>query len=96
MNDVMPLQFSYATLFDPAVARAAIERAALWALPRRVCHPLEQCARGRISADLAAFDAEVEMASVPEEELLEASPSSDDTKAAALEQDSQFEDADDL
>lgn len=64
-------QSSFAMLFDPAVARAAVDRAAHWDLPRRVCRPLDRYKGSKVSSDLAAYDAEVERAPVPDEELPE-------------------------
>lgn len=69
MSHVMPMQSSFAALFDTSVARAVVERAARWNLPRRICHPLDQFTGKRANADLAAFDAEVDSAPIPESEL---------------------------
>lgn len=71
MKHAMPEQSSFAMLFDPAIARAAAERAAQWNLPRHVCRPLDRYKGSRVNADLAAFDAAVELAPVPEEEMPE-------------------------
>jgi hypothetical protein len=60
--------FSYETLFDPVVARAVAARAAQWDLPRHECHPLDRYPGRRVAADLAAYDEQVELAAVPEEE----------------------------
>ena len=46
-------QSSFAALFDPAVARAAAQRAAQWNLPRHTCRPLDRYTGARVSADLA-------------------------------------------
>jgi hypothetical protein len=88
-------QFSYAMLFDPALALAAAERAAHWDLPRRVCRPLDHYIGPRVSADVAAYDATVEMAPVSGEEMLEELPGADDRNAAGIEQDSDLENGDD-
>ena len=66
-----PLQFSYAALFDPAVVLAAAERAEHWNLPRHICHPLDRYCGRRASSALSAFDAAVDLAPVPEDELEE-------------------------
>jgi hypothetical protein len=72
MKQALPLQSSYAALFDPAVALAAAKRAAQWDLPRHICHPLDQYqgrrANANVNADLAAFDAAVDLAPVCEDE----------------------------
>ena len=94
MNHAMPMQFSFAALFDPAVARAAVERAAQWNLPRRICHPLDHFTGKRASAALAAFDAEVDRAPIPEAELLDDSLVTAKTLSVAA--DSDREDDDDL
>ena len=60
---------SFAALFDPAVARAVAARAARWDLPRQVCRPLDRYVGPRVNADLAAFDAEVELAPLADEDL---------------------------
>jgi len=62
-------QSSFAALFDPAVARAVAERAAKWNLPRHMCHPLDRYVGSRVSSDLASYDASVELAAVPDDEL---------------------------
>ncbi len=64
-------QSSFATLFSPAVALAAAARAAKWDLPRHMCRPLDRYVGSRVSADLAAFDAQVDLTPIPEEEMLE-------------------------
>ena len=74
-------QASFAMLFDPALAQAAAERAAQWNLPRRMCHPLDCCVRRRVNAELAAFDAAIDLAPVPEEAMLE-EPQSDNSGSA--------------
>ena len=68
--------YSFAALFDPAVARAAAARGAQWKLPRQMCRPLDRYVGPRVSAALAAFDAEVELSPLAEEELDEESDSS--------------------
>jgi hypothetical protein len=93
MNHAMPMQSSFAALFDPSVARAAVERAARWNLPRRICHPLDHFTGKRASADLAAFDAEVDRAPIPETELPEDSLVT--AKAMGASAGSDFEDDDD-
>ena len=75
-------QSSYATLFDPVVARAVAARAAQLNLPRRECHPLDRYPGRRVAADLAAYDAEVELTATPEEEIPE-EPQYDDTGLAS-------------
>jgi len=90
MKHTMPPQSSFAMLFDPAVARAAAKRAAQWDLPRRLCRPLDHYAGPRVSADLAAYDAAVELARVPEEEMPEDPPEDRCVKAGDTEDD--FED----
>ena len=50
MKQAMQMQSSFAMLFDPAVARAAAERAARWDLPRQVCRPLDRYAGARVNA----------------------------------------------
>jgi hypothetical protein len=62
-------QASFAMLFDPALARAAAERAAQWNLPRHMCRPLDRYVGPCVNSDLAAFDAAVDLAPVPEEEM---------------------------
>jgi hypothetical protein len=64
-------QSSFAALFDPAVARAAAERAAQWNLPRHTCRPLDRYTGARVSADLAHYDAEVDDATSIEDDLPE-------------------------
>ena len=93
MNHAMPMQFSFAALFDPAVARAAVERAAQWNLPRRICHPLDHFTGKRASAALAAFDAEVDSAPISETEWLDDSLVT--AKAIRSSADSDFEEDDD-
>jgi hypothetical protein len=64
-------QSSFAALFDPAVARAAAERAAQWNLPRHTCRPLDRYTGARVNAALASYDAEVDGAAAPEDDLPE-------------------------
>ena len=85
-------QSSYATLFDPVVAREVAARAAQLNLPRRECHPLDRYPGRRVAADLAAYDAEVELAPAPEEEILEEPPRNE----ATPNHDSDGEDKDDF
>ncbi len=75
MKQALPLQSSYAALFDPTVALAAAKRAAQWDLPRHICHPLDRYTGRRVNADLAAFDAEVDLAPAADEGLCEESQS---------------------
>jgi len=82
--------FSFAALFDPAVARAAAARGAQWNLPRQMCRPLDRYVGRRVSADLSAFDAEVELAPLTDDELLEDTTSID----ASASRDVDFDDAD--
>ena len=62
---------SFAALFDPVVARAAAAQAAKWDLPRQIHRPLDRYVGPRVSADLAAFDAEVELAPLADDECLD-------------------------
>lgn len=94
MKHTMPAQSSFAILFDPAVARAAAERAAQWNLPRHMCHPLDRYSGSRVSTDLATFDAAVDLAPVPEEEMREDLPRDASREADTL--DSDFDDEGDL
>ena len=68
---------SFAALFDPAVARAVAARAAKWDLPRQVCRPLDRYVGPRVSADLAAFDADVELSPLADEDLQDESTAID-------------------
>ena len=68
MKNTQSKVFSYETLFDPVVARAVAARAAQWDLPRHECHPLDRYPGRRVAADLAAYDEQVELAPVPEED----------------------------
>ena len=72
MNDTITAQFSFAMLVDPASVQAAAERAAKLNLPRRICRPLDRCVARRVSAEVAAYDASVELAEVEAEALTEA------------------------
>ena len=71
MTQENTLQSSFAALFDPAVARAVVERAAKWDLPRHICHPLDRPFGTRANAALAAYDAAVDCAPVSADELIE-------------------------
>lgn len=71
METVTIQQSSFAALFDPAVARAAAQRAAQWNLPRHTCRPLDRYTGARVSADLATYDAEVDDISTLEDDLPE-------------------------
>ncbi len=84
--------YSFAALFDPEVARAAAARGAQWNLPRQMCRPLDRYVGPRVNADLAAFDAEVELSPLAEEELDE---ESDNALSTHAREDVDFEDADD-
>lgn len=96
MKQAMPVQSSFAMLFDPALARAAAEHAAKWDLPRYICRPLDQYRGSRVNSALAAYDAEVELAPVSEEEIHEVlmSAVSSAHRAAEAEGDADFEDDD--
>jgi hypothetical protein len=83
--------YSFAALFDPEVARAAAARGAQWNLPRQMCRPLDRYVGPRVNADLAAFDAEVELAPLADEDLDE---ESNDSIIARARQGADFEDAD--
>jgi hypothetical protein len=87
MKHATLLPASFAMLFDPALAQAAAERAAQWNLPRRVCRPLDRQVRRRVNADLAAFDAAVDLAPVPEDEMLEEPQSNDSGNTGSLDPD---------
>lgn len=89
-------QSSFAMLFDPALAQAAAARAAQWNLPRRMCHPLDRYVGRRVNLDLAAFDAAVDLAPVPEEEMAEETQSDDSASTDRLDLGSDFADADEL
>ena len=65
----MPKQSSYATLFDVFAAREVAARVAQLNLPRRVVRPLDRYPGRRVAADLAAYDAAVDLAPTPEEEI---------------------------
>jgi hypothetical protein len=69
MKPAIPLPFSYAALFDPAVALAAAKRAEHWNLPRHICHPLDHYTGRRASAVLSVFDAAVDSAPISEDDL---------------------------
>jgi hypothetical protein len=72
MDESIPLHPNYSAIFDPTIALAAAKRAALWDLPRRF-HRFDGRGGSRVSPDLAAFDAAIDSAPVPDEEI------SDDT-----------------
>jgi len=86
MEQTVQIQSTFAALFDPEVARALADRAAHWNLPRTVCRPLDRYVGARVNAATAAYDAEVEhaeveLAALPEEEIIEAihaTPTEDD------------------
>lgn len=71
MEQEIAIQSSFAAMFDPAVARAAAERAAKWNLPRHTCRPLDRYCGSKVGADLAAFDEACELAPVGEDEIVE-------------------------
>lgn len=70
MEQTVQMQSSFAALFDPEVARALVERAAKWNLPRYICHPLDRYTGAKVNPALAAFDAEVDETLVEDEETL--------------------------
>ncbi len=74
MEHAMLHTLSYANLFDPAQASAAAARAALWNLPRRVCHPLDHYQGRCVSAAVAAYDADIERSPVAADEEREVVP----------------------
>ncbi|MEQ1773434.1 MAG: hypothetical protein ABL891_06570 [Burkholderiales bacterium] len=94
MKQDMPLQFSYAALFDPAVTLAAARRAEQWDLPRHICHPLDRYVGRRVGPDLSAYDAAVDLAPASEDETPDDRPCA--TCGFADTPDADFEDADDL
>lgn len=97
MKHTISKQSSYATLFDPEVARAVAARAAQWNLPRRECRPLDRYPGRRVAADLAAYDAQVELAPVPEEELMGNAQHDDAGSTGVSDHDADFDDdADDF
>ena len=96
MRQTAPQHLSYATLFDPAIARAAVERAAHWDLPRHICRPLDHYVGARVSADVAAYDATVELAPVLEEEMCDELSSADGIEIGTIEQNSYDDESDDL
>lgn len=67
MNQPSTTPFSFAQLFDPAIAQATAERAAKWNLPRRVCRPLDRRVAITVSAEVAAYDASVENTEIEDE-----------------------------
>ena len=77
MEQIVQIQSSYAALFDPEVARALVERAAKWNLPRNVCHPLDRYTGAKVNPALAAFDAEVDETIVEDEETLNVASDAD-------------------
>ena len=84
---------SYATLFDPVVARAVAARAAQWNLPRHDCHPLDRYPGRKVAADLAAYDAEVELAPTLDEDLIDVLDDDEAVQSAVADLD--FDDEDD-
>jgi hypothetical protein len=87
---------SFATLFDPTLAEVVAKRAAQWKLPRHVCHPLDRDVGRPVDAEVAAFDAAVERAPVPEE-VTPAEPQSNISGTAdSREQDPDSEDTGEL
>ena len=87
MKQATVRQSTYATLFDVNVAREVAARAAQLNLPRREIHPLDRYPGRRVAADLAAYDAEVELAPAAEEELPEDPPHDETAHAAAADAD---------
>jgi len=75
MTHSMHQQSSFAMMFDPAAALAAAECAAKWDLPRRVCRPLDRYVGPCVSADLAAYDAQVDDGVAPDDEIDDVPPS---------------------
>jgi hypothetical protein len=67
MNDTSSAPFSFALLVDPASIQAVVERAAQWNLPRRICRPLDRRAAPQGNAEVAAYDAAVDLAEVEPE-----------------------------
>jgi hypothetical protein len=101
MKHATTLQSSFATLFDPAIARAVAERAAQWDLPRHTCRPLDRYFGARVGSDLAAYDDAVDAAPLSAEEMHEevlgaASEDSGFDHNVDFEDDADFEDDDDL
>ena len=68
MDETMPLHSSYAALFDPTIALALAARAAQWNLPRHLHRWDGQHGRSA-SPDVVAFDAAVDLAPIPDEEM---------------------------
>lgn len=62
---------SLAAMFDPAFARAAIARAEQWNLPRNICHPLDQYKGARVNALTAAYDAEIDGATLQDDDEMD-------------------------
>jgi hypothetical protein len=100
MKNTQSKVFSYATLFDPVVARAVAARAAQWDLPRHECHPLDRYPGRRVAADLAAYDEQVELAPVPEEDNREElrcdEPGHEAAEDPDYDDDEDFDDDDDF
>lgn len=96
MKQAAPMQSSFAMLFDPTLVRAAAERAAKWDLPRHVCRPLDRYVGSRMNSDLAAYDAAVELAPIPEEEMLEELSETVRKAGGSADGDTDFDDLDDL
>ena len=96
MKDAVPLQSSFATLFDSAAAKAAVERAAQWNLPRHMCHPLDRSIKPLASSTVAAYDAEVDLAPVPEDEVRGEAQSAESEEVCNDIQDSTFEYTEDI
>ncbi len=94
MTHSLSPQSCFDMIFDPALALAAAKHAGQ-VLPRRTCRPLDRCSRVRVSADLAAYDAAVECASIPDEEWCDAPPQVASGSAAA-DHDADFDASDDL
>jgi hypothetical protein len=92
MKHALSRQSTFATLFDPEVARAVAERATHWNLPRHMCHPLERHVTTTVSADLAAYDAAVDRGPAVEEELPGVSLYAGESQASAPDEESDAED----
>jgi hypothetical protein len=69
MEQNLNLPNCFGLILDPQMIAGAIKRAAEWNLPRRECHPLDRRPVRRLSVELERCDAEIEAASVPDEEL---------------------------
>lgn len=68
MNTTMSTPLSLGLLIDPAAALAAAARIAQSDLPRRICRPLDRRMAVPVSAEVAAYDADVDETSFTEED----------------------------